>query len=451
MSRSASSIPRALVERYGNVAPFCVSDTPFVDGKVTPEAYAAALEQAAAATRVVSLYVHLPFCPARCLYCGCNTTVTHAEERIDHYLEALDREMALVAGRLGGRRRLSQMHWGGGTPNYLSDTQLVQMMAIVERHFEVADDTELSIEANPKRASATQLDLLAGLGFRRISFGVQDLDPEVQRAIGRYHSFDMIADVFATARDSGFRTVAMDLMYGLPGQSAASFERTLEQVARIDPDRIACFGYAHNPAIRPHQRAIDAARLPTAIESLGLFDQAVRALTEAGYAWIGLECFTRAADELAVAHGERRLGRNWIGYTARHSHEACLGFGAGAISEVSGTCVQSLSDPDAWAASVARGRLPVARGMCLSGDQQARREAMTHLLCNQELPRRVSAPDLHPDHDRWARYAADGLVARSSEGISVTPHGRYFLRQLCMEHAPAPGWESVQWQFPRMI
>ena len=447
-----ATIPRALVERYGNVAPFRVTDSPFTAGQVDAGTYARALTGASAdRDGALSVYVHLPFCPARCLYCGCNTSVTHTEERIDRYLEHLDREMSLVGDRLGGHRRLRQLHCGGGTPNYLTDMQLVSLMATVEKHFEITEATEISIEANPVQTSASQLDLLAGLGFRRISFGVQDLDPDVQRAIGRHHSYDMIADVFATARDSGFATVAMDLMYGLPAQTTPSFERTLEQVLRIAPDRVACFGYAHNPATRPHQRAIEEDRLPTTMETLGLFDAAVRRLTASGYQWIGLESFARNDDQLAVAHAGRRLYRNWIGYSAHPCREVTLGFGANAISDVNGTCVQNVADIDAWSGELDAGRLPIAGGVCLSEADQRRREAMTHLMCNQELPRHICAPGLHPEGSLWSRYAADGLVDCSSEKVSVTAQGRYFLRHLCMENAHLLGWESPQWQFPRMV
>jgi len=308
----------------------------------------------------LSLYVHIPFCPGRCLYCACNTTITHDTRWIDSYLDSLDREMALVSERLH-QHDVLQLHLAGGTPNYLNDAQLTRLTEIVERRFRIIPDTDLSIECDPRRTSAGQLDLLHALGYRRITFGVQDLDPEVQRAIARVQSVDLVRDVYAMARETGFDAIGIDLIYGLPEQTEETFQATLDAVVDLAPDRISCFGYARTTEKGTHQYAIDAYRLPSAPERQMLFHRAVHTLTEAGYMWIGLDAFALESDELAVAQEEGRLHRNCIGYTEIQT-DHMLGLGSGAIGDVGGLCVQNEIDIDTWMSQVDRGEYPVARG-----------------------------------------------------------------------------------------
>lgn len=413
--------------------------------------YAAALDAIAARPEeILSLYVHVPFCPGRCLYCGCNTNITHDSGRIDHYLDRMDREMAMVAAHIDDDRDVLQVHLAGGTPNYLSDAQLTRLTEMLERRFRILPDTDQSIECDPRRTSAGQLELLHALGYRRITFGVQDLAGAVQRAIGRIQSIDLIRDVYWMARETGFDTIGFDLIYGLPEQTEESFQKTLDAVIELAPDRVTCFGYARTMDRGPHQHAIDLHRLPTAMERQVLFHRAVQSFTASGYAWIGLDAFALDGDELAIAQDEGRLARNCIGYTA-HPSSHIIGFGTGAVGEVDGICVQNEPDLQRWEARIDTGELPVARGHRMSETDRLRRDAITHMVCNLELPYALAAGSLDDEFARLRSYAADGLVEVHDDGLRFTQAGRYFLRTLCTEHDAYFAWDRARWHFSRSL
>lgn len=395
----------------------------------------------------LSVYVHVPFCPVRCLYCGCHTTITHSAQKIDRYLDSLEREMALVTQLVGRGRDLVQFHLGGGTPNYLTESQLVRLMGIVERHFRILDSTDTAMECNPRRASAGQLALIRGLGFRRVSFGVQDFEPDVQRAIGRIQSVEMIRDVYWTAREMGFQSINLDLVYGLPNQTERSFQTTLDEVIDLGPDRVTCFGYAHLPDSRPHQYGIDVDSLPSSFDRLALFQRAVNFFTASGYTWIGLDCFVLDTDPLAVAQKNHRLNWNCVGYSVIQPAHV-LAFGASGIGEVDGVLVQNATTLKVWQEAVDGGRLPVVRGQRLGEADRSRREAIIQLMCNLELP--LSRVDLDGD-DALVRYVEDGLLEVVGERVRITPRGRYFLRDLCMERDAYLEWDNAHWQFTRPI
>lgn len=397
-------------------------------------------------SETLSLYVHIPFCAGRCLYCGCNTTVTHDSAHMDAYLDALDREMAMVAERIDGNRDVLQVHLAGGTPNYLSEAQLTRLTEMLERRFHIVAETERSIECDPRRSSAGQLELLHALGFRSIGFGVQDLDPDVQRAIGRVQSEELIRDVYWMAREIGFDSIGFDLIYGLPQQTAATFDRTVDTVLELAPDRVACFGYARQTLSGPHQHAIDVHELPGNAEREQLFRIAVSAFGQAGYAWIGLDTFTLETDDLALAQGEGRLHRNCIGYTATPSVHI-VGLGAGAVGELRGTCVQNQLNLDDWRHDVDARRMPVARGRRLSALDRRRRDAISHLICNLELPQKMADGCLDDEYRRLAAHAGDGLVEAWPQGLRVTEAGRFFLRELCTEHDADFHWDRARWHF----
>ncbi|EXJ15546.1 oxygen-independent coproporphyrinogen III oxidase [Imhoffiella purpurea] len=393
----------------------------------------------------LAVYVHVPFCHVRCLYCACDTTVTHSVEKVDQYLDALEREMDMVTRLVGRGRKLDQLHVGGGTPNHLNEPQLARLMEILECHFELSADTVTSIECNPRRSSVGQLELLYGLGFRRVSFGVQDLNADVQRAIGRVQSLNMVRDVYYTARETGFENINLDLVYGLPFQNQRSFLETLGQILELAPDRAACFSYAHDPSSRPHQHAINVNHLPSADEKLALFENAVKAFSDAGYRWVGLDLFVRETDELFDAQREGRLYRNAIGYTTMPSTQV-LAFGPSGIGEVGDALVQNEPDLRAWQKRVNSGHLPVAWGRQLSEIDRRRRDAMLYLMCNLQLPA-SSAADLEQEYKRLCRNAEHGLVEVSEEGIRVTSKGRYLLRGLCGQQDDLVDWGSSQWRF----
>ena len=387
-----------------------------------------------------SVHIHVPFCPTRCLSCDHNTVISHDPAAVDAYLDALEREFGLVTARLGGRRQVAQLHLGGGTPNYLSDAQLVRLAALVETHFILAPDADVSLEASPVRASAGQLDLLVGLGFNAIHFELRDLDPAVQQAIGRSHSLAMLHEVFASAREAGMQTIGMDILYGLPGQTVSGMRETVAQTLSLQPDRVHCHPYSRRIERFPHQRAIDPQSLPSLGDKLALFDALSTGLEDAGYRWIGLDGFVRDGDPLAHAQREGRLHRTRIGYT-RHATRDVFGFGTGAISEVSSLLLQNHTDIGLWQAELARGALPVHRGVRLDHAQRQRRDAMTQLLCNLKLAADATlAASL-------AESVQSGLIRLTDEGVSVTPQGRLVLHHMMSDSSPAHRWGGL-WQLP---
>jgi oxygen-independent coproporphyrinogen-3 oxidase len=446
-------IPGELIERYLDTA-----GTPLgaiqrdvrVNGVGEAEYAGTLLDLGGRTEDSLAVYLHVPFCPVRCHYCACNTNITHDAERIDAYLDTLASELDLVTARVGRGREVRQLHVGGGTPNYLSDGQLARLMEIFEARFSFAEDACACIEANPRRASESQLELLRGLGFRHISFGVQDLNPNVQRAIGRVNSPEIVRDVYITARETGFENINVDLVYGLPEQTEADFAQTIEQILALEPDRVRCFSYAHAPALRPHQFAINAQALPGPTQKLALFHRAVRGFTDAGYAWIGIDCFARAGDEWSVAQGRQRLKRNGIGYVAEPL-DHLLAFGTYGLGEVGNLFVQNEPQVKDWQRAVHAGRLPIAWGHRLSDRDLLRRRAYEHLMCNLELPAAMTEALSTADQERIQRCAEDGLLELGTDGIRVTPHGRFFLRWLCAGQAASLDWDSAQWRYPRVI
>ncbi len=437
-----ANLPRELIERFDQVTSDAVGIPPPAGGQWhTSTHYAESLSAVAGRPEeAVALYVHLPFCPVRCLYCACHTTITHDGSKIDRYLDTLEREMDLVIERLGRGRPLTQLHLGGGTPNYLTDCQLIRLMEMLVHHFSVGTDTATNIECNPRCASAGQLELLKGLGFKGVSFGIQDLDARVQHAIGRVNSVSLVRDVCATARDTGFACISLDLIYGLPNQTLQGFESTLERIIEINPDRVRLFSYAHYPTTRPHQYAIDTASLPSPEEKIALLHGAVRAFTESGYSWIGMDSFVRNGDELADAQAAGTLRHTCMGYTCTPTQHL-LPFGTSSLGEVDGIYVQNEASADAWRKAIQAGHFPILWGYQLSDDDQRRHRAIQQLLCNLEVP--VSLLDgLAADYERLVRCAEHGLVKVSADRIKVTPRGRYFLRGLCAQHELSLGWSN---------
>lgn len=388
---------------------------------------------AASPDDTLSLYLHLPFCAERCAYCGCNATVTRHEHVIDTYLDHVERELAIVSPLLGKRRRVVQMHWGGGTPNFLNEAQSRRMMAMLDAAFEIDRNEELSLEMDPRIGTREQAIFYRELGFNRVSLGVQDIDSRVQVAIGRIQPFDKTAELFNACREVGFSSVNIDLVYGLPYQSSEVFGHTLEAVLNLRPDRIACFSYAHLPNSRSNQKHVDATGLPAPYAKFGLFQQSVETFTEAGYDWIGLDHFALSSDEMSQAVRERRLRRNFMGYTLLPaSHMVALGVSS--IGDLGGCFIQNDVGLGRYQKSLAAGKLPVVRGMRLTPDDHNRRAAIMHLMCNLELPKRMMKDEgMLDSYERVAAHALDGLVGVEAERLFVTDLGRYFIRNLCME------------------
>ncbi|RYD16541.1 MAG: oxygen-independent coproporphyrinogen III oxidase [Lysobacteraceae bacterium] len=400
--------------------------------------------------RDLSAYVHIPFCLSPCFYCGCARIITHDRSRAATYLTRLYREIELVASRFDRDRRLAQLHFGGGTPNFLDIGQLLELVDTLQHHFACKLDTarEFGIELDPRFCDADYARQVAAAGINRVSIGVQDFDPEVQRAVNRIQSVDETAAVMAGARLGGVRSINLDLIYGLPRQTPESFAHTLEQVIALRPDRIAAYGYAHLPERFKAQRQIDKYELPDAATRLTLLQQTVEALTLAGYVHIGVDHFALPGDDLAQALAAGTLQRNFQGYS---THAACdlIGFGMSAISHVGQSFSQNAKDLVGYYAALDNGRLPVARGLWLDEDDLVRADLIQRLMCTGvidipafEARHLVDFPGYFRESlDRLAPLAADGLVERAPDRITVTARGQFLLRNIarCFDaHAASP-------------
>jgi oxygen-independent coproporphyrinogen-3 oxidase len=429
-------IPHELLDRYDRPGPRYTSYPPIPSWTADfgePE-YREALEDLGRRRGdPVALYFHLPFCVARCWYCGCNATVTRHDHVQEAYVGRIGREIGMICDALGERRGVAQVHWGGGTPNFLGPAAMERLAETLQRRFRVAPDAAVAIEIDPRVASVEQLGRLRALGFNRLSIGVQDFDPAVQAAIGRIQSEETVGELREAARDLGFRSVNFDLVYGLPAQTEASFARTLQRVVEMAPDRIACFGYAHVPWARPNQRRIEAAALPHRYTRFALFRRAVMTLTTAGYRWIGLDHFARPGDELTLALDGGTLRRNFMGYVADPPADL-LAFGTSGIGEVDGRFVQNDAHLGRYQRAIDAGMLPIVRGHVLSGEDRVRRAAIERLLCTLELPYAWLAP-LGSDEAlaRFRPFADEGFVRFDQDRLAVTATGRFFLRNLAMQ------------------
>jgi len=406
-----------------------------------------ALREAAAASngdpipRRLSLYVHVPFCASPCFYCGCNRIITRDVSRAGPYVDRLVREIALTSPLFDRDREVIQVHFGGGTPNFLSPAQLADVLDSLRRHFHFssAAERDISIELDPRFVSPADIAALATLGFNRASFGVQDFDPAVQVAVNRIQSVEETAAALAACRASGFRSVNIDLIYGLPFQTAAGFALTLDTVIAMRPDRLAVYSYAHLPTLFKPQRQINAADLPDPDAKLGLLQLAIERLTDAGYLYIGMDHFALPDDDLAQAQARGGLHRNFMGYTT-HADSDLVGFGVSAISHVGESYSQSHRHLPAWEAALDAGHLPVFRGMRLSEDDQLRADLIQQLMCQGEIPVGALERRYAIDFDSYFADAidklepllADGLIQRKADRYTVTEPGRLLLRNIAM-------------------
>ncbi len=389
--------------------------------------------------RALSLYVHLPFCSTICFYCACNKVVTRDRSKGGKYLEYLFREIDLQGPLFAEDPLVEQMHWGGGTPTFFSMAQLESLWQRLRRHFHMAADGEYSIEIDPRSVDAAGIHALRAMGFSRVSLGVQDFDPEVQRAVNRIQSEAQTLEVMAAARSAGFSSINVDLIYGLPKQNAAGFDRTLDRIIHASPDRIAIYNYAHLPTRFKPQRRIAEADLPLPEAKLGLLGLAARRLGEAGYVYIGMDHFAKPDDALAVAQRKGLLHRNFQGYST-HADCDLAGFGVSSISAIGPTYSQNHRDLATYYDSLDRGELPVARGMELSADDLLRRAVIQALACQFRLSKSSIEIAYLVDFDRYFSeemadlrgMAADGLVQLDPEWITVTPRGRMLVRNVCM-------------------
>jgi oxygen-independent coproporphyrinogen-3 oxidase len=391
--------------------------------------------------RPLSLYVHVPFCMSPCFYCGCNRIITRDRGQADRYLERLYREIELIAPLFDRDRPVRQLHFGGGTPNFLDIGQMGELLESLARHFAFtrAADREFGIEIDPRFADGAYVRGLGELGFNRISVGIQDFDPVVQEAVNRIQSFEQTREVLEAGRASGFRSASVDLIYGLPFQAVDGFSRTLDQVVALDPDRVAVYGYAHLPEMFKAQRQIAAADLPDAATRLALFGCAVAQLSAAGYVYVGMDHFAKAGDELVRAQRAGTLQRNFQGYST-HGECDIVGLGVSAIGRIGDSYSQSARDLAGYYAALDAGRLPVARGLALGEDDLIRRELINELMCHGVIDKQHFGARHRLLFDeyfvqarrRLAPLVEDGLVLESAEWIRVTSRGRLLLRIIAM-------------------
>lgn len=380
----------------------------------------------------LSLYLHVPFCSALCLFCGCHTTIVNRPQPIAAYARTLREEIALVAAALGKRLVVRHLHWGGGTPTLLGAADLAQTMRALARHFDFAADAEIAIEIDPRTLSPAMVEALAEIGVTRASLGVQDFDPTVMEGVHRRQPFAAVEAAVRSLRRAGIAGINFDLMYGLPYQSEESIAQTAERALDLAPDRLALFGYAHVPWVKRHQKLLAEAALPDLKARYRQREAAARALTEAGYVAVGLDHFARPGDALATAAAGGRLHRNFQGYTTDPA-PVLVGFGASAIGALPHAYVQNAPRTPEWSAAVQAGRLPSARALVLSAEDRLRREAIESVMCRLEVDlaaiaekhgtafERLLSPDFHA-------FAEDGLIAWDGRRLEVREKGRPFLR-----------------------
>jgi oxygen-independent coproporphyrinogen-3 oxidase len=430
-----------LVRKYNVPGPRYTSYPPathFTD-TVSPDAIQAKILQNNEGARDLSLYFHLPFCYSLCWYCGCTTVITTQPAQGGTYLKYLDREMSLMTPRLNPRRQVTQLHFGGGSPTFLLPDEIRTLGESIHTRFSFAAEAEAGVEIDPRRLTRDHITALREAGFNRASLGVQDHNPVVQKAVHRIQPFEQTRATVEWVREAGFQSVNIDLIYGLPHQTPASFERTLEEVLTLAPDRFAVFNYAYVPWIKPAQKIIKEETLPTAETKLEILKLTIEKLTSEGFVYIGMDHFARADDELAVAQRQKTLQRNFQGYSTRGGADI-YAFGMSSISQTDGAYWQNRKELPEYYAALDAGQLPMARGYLLTDDDRVRRQAIMRLMCDLSLDYAAMSRSLGVD---FARYfaaeidslrdlEADGLLERSTASLVVKPLGRLFIRNIAM-------------------
>jgi oxygen-independent coproporphyrinogen III oxidase len=407
----------------------------------------------------LSLYIHVPFCSSPCFYCACNRVITRSPTAGQEFLVHLEKELRLTAPLFDDDRPVRQLHLGGGTPTFLHVEQIRQLMALLKTHFHFAADAELGLEVDPRTIDPAGIRALREMGFNRISVGIQDLDPAVQKAVNRIHDTALVGSILGAARGVGFESISVDLIYGLPLQTTAGFSRTVETIIEMQPDRISLFNYAHLPHLFKAQRQLDDSLLPTPATKLAIFRNTLTRLMEAGYEFIGMDHFARPKDSLVKAKQNGTMVRNFQGYST-HGGLDLVSFGPSAISQVGDSFAQNHRKLEDWAVSLTEGKLPVARGLTRTTDDRIRADIIERVMCTGRLDfhsverdyqltfRRYFAGEL----DRLAPLAEDGLIEWTDEGFAVTRDGLLFLRAIArlFDAHLAPSGQT-QGRFSRIV
>lgn len=406
-----------------------------------PESYIEHLQQRANLTSAppLSVYLHLPFCESLCYFCACNKIITKDHSKSGAYLDILYREMDMVSSYLGNHRAAIQLHLGGGTPTFLSAQELTDLMQQIKRHVNFTADAELGVEIDPRTVTPDSLAMLAGLGFNRTSFGVQDFNPDVQAAVNRIQPFAMVQTAMQASRDNGFQSINADLIYGLPKQTLKTFSYTLDQLIDLSPDRIALYNYAHLPDRFKSQRLISADDLPSAEIRLQIFLMSMQRLLDAGYVYIGLDHFAKPDDELNLARLNKSLHRNFQGYTTRAECDL-ISFGISAIGKIGNAYVQNYHSLNAYTDRLEKGILPISKGFNLSPEDAIRREIIMTLMCSMPLNfaefdqrHKISFKAMFAGEiERLKPYIDAGLLQIDDSSLQVLPKGRVFVRAFAM-------------------
>ncbi|MDD2917959.1 oxygen-independent coproporphyrinogen III oxidase [Rhodoferax sp.] len=441
----AEPISESLIRQYDVSGPRYTS-YPTADRFVeafTAQDYIQALEQrrsgASALALPLSLYVHIPFCESLCYYCACNKIITKHHDRAAAYITYLSREIDLHIQHMGSGQTVSQLHFGGGSPTFLSDDELREVMGMLRRNFNLIPNGEYSIEIDPRTIDNGRLDALAEMGFNRLSFGVQDFDPAVQKAVHRVQPAEQVFDLVHAARARGFESINVDLIYGLPEQTPESVDRTMAQISELKPDRIALYAYAHLPERFKPQRRISSTEIPTAASKVTMLSRSMAALMAAGYVYIGMDHFALPDDSLAIAKRQGRLHRNFQGYSTQPDCDM-IGLGVSSIGRVGATYSQNAKTLEEYYDFLDQGHFPIVKGLALSKDDLLRRSVIMALMCQGRLAyESIELAYLINFKEYFAKemevlkgQVEEGLVELDDSGIKVTPKGWFFVRAVAM-------------------
>ena len=437
----AMKFSSALLHKYCKAGPRYTSypTAPYFHEGFGPAQWEEELRASQDNGRDISLYAHIPFCDTLCYYCGCNMIATKDYSKATAYLEVLFQEIDRVASQINPSRKVRQLHWGGGTPTYLKPDDMRRLYAHLAGKFSIAPDAEIGCEMDPRELTRDHVRALRESGFNRLSLGVQDLDDQVQHAVNRVQPEALIREVYGWVREEGFSSVNFDLMVGLPHQTPSRFEKTLDKVIAMEPDRFAVFNYAHVPWMKKHQKLIVEETLPQIDARLELQKLTLEKLTAAGYVYIGMDHFARPDDELVKAQQAKTLYRNFQGYT---THKDCdiLAFGVSAISQTDEVYAQNVKVLSEYRAKIDAGKLPIERGLRITREDKLRREAITQIMCDLELDKLAFGKQWGIDFDRYFAQGLeelegmrdDGLVVLEKDKMRVTETGRVFLRNIAM-------------------
>jgi len=452
----------ALIEKYDQNGPRYTSyptAVQFHEGFTETE-YTRIARETNASGRPLSLYFHIPFCDTVCFYCACNKVATKDRSLAGQYLARVFRELQMQGELFERSRPVEQLHWGGGTPTFISHDEMRQLVAETRRHFTLLDDDsgEYSIEIDPREAQGDTIKLLRELGFNRMSLGVQDFDDRVQQAVNRIQSKDITLNTLQAARDQGFRSISLDLIYGLPFQSVASFTRTLDEVLEVNPDRLSVFNYAHLPQRFKPQRRINEQELPHPQEKLDILQMTIEKLTDAGYVYVGMDHFAKPDDELVVAQRDGTLYRNFQGYST-HADCDLIGIGSTSIGMVGPSYAQNMRSLDEYYARIDSGHLAVFRGVELTEDDRIRRDVITRLICHFALDFDkieqawgIEFRDYFKSElERLRPMADDDLLELNATRIQVKPKGRLLIRNICMQFDAYLGSTQAKASFSKVI